>query len=70
MPDDLQDAIETNAQAPRRVVSDGVEAEQHPLPAQIAADRYLSGQTGAATATRGLRFNVLKPGGAAGCSRS
>ncbi|HUU11436.1 MAG TPA: hypothetical protein VM431_12995 [Phycisphaerae bacterium] len=66
MPDDLQDAIETNAQAPRRVVSDGVEAEQHPLPAQIAADRYLSSQTAAAaSASRGLRFSKIKPGGAA-----
>jgi len=70
MPDDLQDAIETNAQAPKRVVSDGVEAEQHSLPDQIAADRYLSNKTAAAVATRGLRFNVFKPGGAAGCSRS
>lgn len=66
MPDDLRDAIETNAQAPKRVVSDGVEAEQHSLPDQIAADRYLSNKTGIdSSASRGLRMSKIKPGGAA-----
>jgi len=42
MPDEVQDAIETNAQQARRASADGVEAEQHALPNQLDADRYLS----------------------------
>jgi len=66
---DREDAIDANAQGPRHVEEDGTVVEQHSLQDQIAADRYLSGKAAMSTASRGLRFNVVKPGGAAGCSR-
>lgn len=66
MPDDVQDAIEENAQAPRRVSADGVEVEEHSLQDQIAADRYLGGKTAVDTVPRrGLRFTRTSPPGTA-----
>jgi len=70
MAKEIRDAIEDNAQQPRHVNVDGVDVEQHPLKDQVEADRYLSSKTGVGKPTRGLRFNVMKPPGAAGCSRS
>ena len=64
MPEELQDKIEENAQAPRRAVVDGVEAEQHSLPDQIAADRYLAAKEAAKKPHRGLRFTQLRHSGA------
>jgi len=66
MPEDVQQTIQQNAQQPRRASADGVEAEQHPLPDQIAADRYLASKEAVdATPSRGLRWSKLQPGGAA-----
>lgn len=70
MPEEIQQAIEENATQPRRGNVDGVDIEQHPLPDQIEADRYLASKNAMSVATRGLRFNVIKPPGAAGCSTS
>ena len=65
MPDEVEDAIEENAQQPRRVRGDEGEVEQHPLADQIAADRFLSSKAAVADQHRGLRWNILKhPGGA------
>lgn len=65
MPDEVREKILENAQAPRRVVADGVEVEEHPLADQIAADRHLDSKTAAdASGSRGLRFTKLKPPGA------
>lgn len=41
---DLVDTIETNAQGPKQVNSDGHSATQHSLPEQIAADEYVKNQ--------------------------
>jgi len=66
MPDDVTDAIEENAQAPRRISADGVEAEEHPLQDQIAADRYVDGKTAMSNRmpTLGLRQRRIIPPGA------
>jgi hypothetical protein len=41
MPDDLETTIRDNAQGPAKASGDSGSMEQHPLPDQIAADRYL-----------------------------
>ena len=52
MSDELEDTIRQNAQRPKQAAVDGVSAEQHPLPEQIAADRYLASKN--ATRKKGL----------------
>jgi hypothetical protein len=58
----IEDTIETNAAQPKRVISDGTTVEQHGLPDQIAADKYLRAKTAAAKGI-GLRLVKLVPGG-------
>lgn len=50
--------VEQNAKDPRRVTADGETAEQHPIPDQIAADKYANQQ--AAAARDGLPFFIGK----------
>ena len=49
MPEELDQAIRDNAAGPRRAQGDSGSAEQHPLPDQIAADRYLASKQAAAS---------------------
>ncbi len=42
MAEDLEDTIEQNATGPRQASADGVNVQQHSLPNQIAADKYLA----------------------------
>ncbi len=42
MADDLEDTIEQNAKGPAKASGDAGSVEQHPLPDQIEADRYLA----------------------------
>ena len=51
MAGDLKDKIETNAQAPRRMRGNEGEVEQHALPDQIEADRYVKAEDSMANAT-------------------
>lgn len=51
------DPIQTSAQAPRRVQSDGVSSEAHSLPDQIAADKYLASKA-AGKAARGFPLRI------------
>ena len=44
MADDIENAIVQNAQNPASAEADGVKVQQHPLPDQIAADKYLAGK--------------------------
>jgi hypothetical protein len=60
---DLATAIETNASGPKKAAGDSGSVEQHPLPEQIEADKYLSGKTAADANHRGLRFTKLVPPG-------
>jgi len=61
---ELEDAIRTNAEGPAKATADGVSMEQHKLPDQIAADKYLASQEAAKSKSRGLAFNKLVPPGA------
>jgi len=59
--DDIQDAMETNAQGPRRVRGDEGEIEQHPLKDQIDAQRASAGATAVEKPHRGLWFSKFIP---------
>lgn len=59
MPDAVRTELEESATNPKKVESDGVKVEKHPLKDVIDADRYLDGDTGVAQPTRGLRFSKL-----------
>jgi hypothetical protein len=64
MADDLDETIRDNAQGPAKASGDSGSMEQHKLPDQIAADRYLAAKQAAASKRRGLVFNKLVPPGA------
>jgi hypothetical protein len=59
---DLETAIATNASQPKRVVIDNSAVEQHPLPEQIEADRYLRSN---AVQSAGIRLFRLRHQGTA-----
>lgn len=63
MADDLDQAIRDNAAGPRRAKGDSVEMEQHSLPDQIAADRYLAGKKAARSKGLGIGLKKLVPPG-------
>jgi len=64
MADDLTTTIQTNAAGPKRARGDSSEMEQHPLPDQIAADRYLKSKAASqASGCLGLRVQKLVPPG-------
>jgi len=64
MADDLKDAIRENAEGPAKAAGDAGSVEQHKLPDQIAADKYLASKDAAKSKRRGLVFNKLVPPGA------
>ncbi len=64
MPDDLDDAILTNAAGPAKAAGDAGSVEQHKLVDQIEADKYLASKQAAKSKRRGLVFNKLVPPGA------
>lgn len=63
MADDLDQTIRDNAQGPAKASGDSGSMEQHKLPDQIAADRYLRSKDAAKSKSRGLRFSKLVPPG-------
>ncbi|HUU97516.1 MAG TPA: hypothetical protein VM487_17410 [Phycisphaerae bacterium] len=58
MADEIKTAIEESAVGPRRASGDSGSVEQHPLPDQIAADRYVAART--ASRKKGLGIKLLK----------
>ena len=64
MADELEDAIRENAQGPAKAAGDAGSMEQHKLPDQIAADKYLASKEAAKSKRRGLVFNKFVPPGA------
>ena len=58
MSDDLDNAIRENAQGPAKASGDSGSMEQHSLPDQIAADRYLESKK--AARSKGLRIGLKK----------
>lgn len=65
MGDDLADAIQENAQGPKKVQGDAGTVESHSLPDQIAADRYLAAKRAAQSKGKGIVISKLIPPGAA-----
>ncbi len=61
---DLEQSIRDNASGPAKASGDSGSMEQHKLPDQIAADRYLCAKDAAKSKSRGLRFTKLVPPGA------
>jgi len=64
MAEELEDVIRKNAQGPAKAAGDSGSMEQHKLPDQIAADKYLASKQAAKAKRRGLVFNKLVPPGA------
>jgi hypothetical protein len=64
VPEELDDTIRQNAQGPAKAVGDAGSVEQHKLPDQIAADRYLASKEATKRKRRGLILNKLVPPGA------
>ena len=64
MSDDLTSDIRQNAEGPAKVSGDSGSVEQHRLPDQIAADKYLASKTAAQNKGLGIKFTKLSPPGA------
>ena len=60
---DLSSNIETNAAAPAKVSGDAGAVEQHPLPHQIAADKYLKSQQAVKSKGLGIKFSKFSASG-------
>ena len=63
MADGLTQTIEDNAQGPAKASGDSGSMEQHPLPDQIAADRYLESKKAAKRKGLGISMKKLVPSG-------
>ena len=63
MGDDLQDTIRENASGPKRAKGDSAEMEQHALPDQIAADKYLESKKASRSKGLGIKLAKIAPGG-------
>ena len=63
MSDDLEDAIRQNAQGPAKASGDAGSMEQHSLPDQIEADRYLAAKKAARSKGLGITLKKLVPPG-------
>jgi hypothetical protein len=61
--ENLEDTIRENAAGPKRAKGDSAEMEQHPLPDQIAADRYLASKNATKKKGLGATFKKLVPPG-------
>ena len=63
MADDLEQTIRENAQGPAKASGDSGSMEQHPLPDQIAADRYLESKKAAKKKGSGHRPEEARAAG-------
>ena len=63
MADDLDSTIRENAQGPAKASGDSGSMEQHSLPDQIAADRYLESKKAAKKKGLGVKLQKLIPPG-------
>ena len=63
MAEDIENAIRQSAQGPESAEVDGVKVKQHPLPDQIAADKYLAGKDARRNPARSFaRVKIVPPG--------
>ena len=63
MAEEIPDLIRQNAAGPKRAKGDSVEMEQHSLPDQIAADRYLQSKSAVRKKGLGIALKKLVPPG-------
>ena len=63
MADEIEDAIMENAQGPAKATGDSGSMEQHSLPDQIAADRYLESKRASRRKGLGIGLKKLVPPG-------
>ena len=63
MASELESTIRDNAQGPAKASGDAGSMEQHPLPDQIAADRYLESKKAARNRGLGISLKKLVPPG-------
>jgi hypothetical protein len=64
-PTPTEAALEQNAQGPKKAQGDAGSVEQHSLPDQIAADRYLASKKAVRARGKGIVISKLVPPGAA-----
>jgi hypothetical protein len=64
-PTPTEQAIEQNAQGPKKAQGDAGSVEQHSLPDQIAADRYLASKRAVRLRGKGIVISKIIPPGAA-----
>ncbi len=64
MSDDLKDTIKQNAEGPKRASGDAGSVDQHSIPDQIAADKYLAGKDAVSRnpAKAFTRVKIVPPG--------
>ncbi|OQB80314.1 MAG: hypothetical protein BWX88_04601 [Planctomycetes bacterium ADurb.Bin126] len=63
MAEDLSDTIEQSAKSPKQANADGVSVQQHSLPDQIAADKYLAQKRAGRNPAKALtRVKIIPPG--------
>ena len=63
MANEIENAIIENAQGPAKAAGDSGSMEQHPLPDQIAADRYLESKKASRRKGLGIGLKKLVPPG-------
>jgi len=61
---DTSQQILDNAGKPAEAANDGQSMAQHPIPSQIAADRYAAAAAGVKKRNRGVMYSKLIPAGA------
>lgn len=64
-PTPTEQAIEQNAQGPKKAQGDAGSVEQHGLQDQIAADRYLASKRAVRAPGKGIVISKIIPPGAA-----
>lgn len=60
----LEEAIRRNASGPKSAEVDGQKVEQHSLPDQIEADKYLASKKAMRSRNSGLKFSKMSHSGA------
>lgn len=63
MDEGLDNQISENATAPKKASNDSTSMEQHPLPDQIAADKYLESKKASRAKGLGIKLAKIAPGG-------
>ena len=61
----LENTIVDNAAGPKKAGNETGSVEQHSIPDQIAADRYIESKKAARRAGLGIKLTKLSPGGTA-----